>query len=333
MGDHRDFNGAWSRWLFCAADAPIRYLNMDEQPDTGISEVLCQLYGELEKLPKMDYFLTPAAGQLFETWQHHLVDAQQAEASTGLGFVYPKIEAYTARLALWLHIVNAALRREQPSQLIDTATMEKAIQLAAYYLWQHRLIHTHNSPESGLASVALKVQKYVERVGEVTASKLKSGVRALRHMAAAQIRQLMQTLASSGYGQVQGEGAEMKYAAMALPRIDRIDTELTPVSIAETFIYQEPEPPVDTIDSPETGPLADSPTTLQKGTQIQVWFKQAWVPATYLRALTHSVLSQLTGKLDEGHQIDLSVPNSLITFPFQVAWAYRIALADIRVGP
>jgi Protein of unknown function (DUF3987) len=85
MGDHRDFNGAWSRWLFCAADAPIRYLTIDEQPDTGISAALGQLYGELEKLPKMDYFLTPAAGQLFEAWQHQLVDAQQAETSTGLG--------------------------------------------------------------------------------------------------------------------------------------------------------------------------------------------------------------------------------------------------------
>jgi hypothetical protein len=51
-----------------------------------------------------------------------------------LGFVYPKIEAYTARLALWLHIVNSALRQEQPTPMIDAATMEKAIQLAAYYL-------------------------------------------------------------------------------------------------------------------------------------------------------------------------------------------------------
>jgi hypothetical protein len=89
--------------------------------------------------------------------------------------------------------------------------MEKAIELAAYYLWQYRLIHTHNSPDSGLAAIALKIQKFVERVGNATASALKSGVRDLRKMATDQIRQLMQTLANAGYGCVTGEGASMVY--------------------------------------------------------------------------------------------------------------------------
>jgi Protein of unknown function (DUF3987) len=197
MGDHRDTNGAWSRWLFCAADAPTRYLSLSQEPDTGIAETLFWLYSELGKLPTQDYFLDDSAKRMFEYWQRQLVDEQQAQSAFGLKLVYPKIEAYTARFALWLHIVNAVLRREPPTQLISGLTMGWAIQLAAYYLWQHRLIHTHNSPESGLASVALKVQKYVERVGEATASKLKSGVRALRNMAATQIRELMKTLANS----------------------------------------------------------------------------------------------------------------------------------------
>jgi Protein of unknown function (DUF3987) len=338
MGDHRDFNGAWSRWLFCAADAPIRYLDIDEQPDTGISEALSWLYGALEKLPKTDYFLTPAAGQLFETWQHQLVDAQQTETASGLVYVYPKIEAYTSRLALWLHIVNAALREQQPTQLIDAATMEKAIELAAYYLWQHRLIHTHNSPESGLASVALKVQKYVERVGESTASKLKSGVRALRNMAAAQIRELMKTLANTGYGQVQGEGAEMKYAAMPPPKIDTNDAELTRLSIPIPQAAQAVAVQVDVIDNPEieSHSLIVEPSTdssLQEGTPIEIWFKQAWLPATYLRSLTHSVLSHLTGKLDDGHQVKLSIAEVLFDSTRQIVSAYRVASADIRICP
>ncbi len=338
MGDHRDFNGAWSRWLFCAADAPMRYLAIDEQPDTGISEALSWLYGALEKLPKTDYFLTPAAGQLFETWQHQLVDAQQTETTSGLVFVYPKIEAYTARLALWLHIVNSALREQQPTQLIDAATMEKAIELAAYYLWQHRLIHTHNSPESGLASVALKVQKYVERVGEATASKLKSGVRALRNMAAAQIRELMQTLANTGYGQVQGEGAEMKYTATPPPKIDIDDAELTRSSIPIPQAAQAVSIPVDVIDedeialhSPELVPHYEA--SLQPGIPIEVWVQHNWMPATYLRSLTHSVISHLTGKLDDGHQVKLSIADSLLESTFQIASAYRVAFADIRVCP
>jgi hypothetical protein len=327
MGDHQDFNGAWSRWLFCAADAPTRYLDIDEQPDTGVSDALSWLYGALEKLPKTDYFLAPGAGHFFETWQHQLVDAQQAETSSGLVFVYPKIEAYTARLALWLHIVNATLREQQPTQLIDAATMEKAIELAAYYLWQHRLIHTHNSPESGLASVALKVQKYVERVGESTASKLKSGVRALRNMAAAQIRELMKTLANTGYGQVQGEGAEMKYAAMPPPKIDTDDAELTIVSSAVIPIERPIESPIDIIDEPQNllvpQPPLNPEVTYQAGTQVEIWRDGKWLPARYLSSLLNSVLSHVTRKLDDGHQVALNHE------PFP---PHRVATTDLRLA-
>lgn len=213
MGDHQDCNGGWSRWLFCVVvNTPPQYLQLlQEDYDTGITEALARLYIDLEKVPQQDYLLNFEAKQLFESWQHQLVDARQCEDCPGLQLAYPKIESYTARLALLLHIVNPVLQGEQPNQIISGETMERAIELAAYYLWQHRLIHTQNSPESGLAAVSLKIQKFAERVGTVTASRLKSGVRALRKIEADQIRQLMQALANAGYGSVQGEGTEMTY--------------------------------------------------------------------------------------------------------------------------
>jgi Protein of unknown function (DUF3987) len=264
MGDHQDTNGAWSRWLFCAADAPPRYLNLSgDEPESKITETLTWLYTELAKVPRQDYLLSFEAKHLFEAWQHQLVDAQRAEAALGLQLVYPKIEAYTARFALWLHIVNAVLRREQPTQMIGEVTMEQAIELAAYYLWQHKLIHMHNSPDSGLAAIALKIHKYVERVGEATASKLKSGIRALRKMGAEQIRQLMQTLANTGYGAIRGVGAEMTYIPVpgdqqlqldltnpATPEIiDTVDAGLTVASIDETASAQGIHIGIDGIDN------------------------------------------------------------------------------------
>ncbi|MGF1498410.1 MAG: DUF3987 domain-containing protein, partial [Elainellaceae cyanobacterium] len=212
MGDHRDVNAAWSRWRFCAANAPPRYLNLTgEEEDTGIRDSLNFLYDELEKLPPRDYILSDEAKQLFETWQHQLVLAEKQEPVVGLQRAYPKNEAYTARLALWLHVVNAVLRGEQPGPAISGETMAKAIELAAYFLWQCRLIHTHNAPDSGPAALGLKIQKYAEKVGEVTASLLKSRLRPLRNMAVNQIRQLMQMMAKAGYGLVRGEGSKMTY--------------------------------------------------------------------------------------------------------------------------
>lgn len=266
MGDHQDHNGAWSRWLFCAADPPPRYLQLlQEDEDTGISEALAYLYTELEKVPQQDYLLSFEAKRLFETWQHQLVDAHRAEDAPGLQLVYPKIESYTSRIALWLHIVNAVLRREQPSQIIDGETMEKAIELSAYYLWQHRLIHAHNSPDSELAAISLKIQKFAERIGEVTASRLKSSIRALRKVETGQIRQLMEDLANAGYGSVQGEGTEMTYIpkpgiqppqsgfspSLKSEVFDSIDTAEMTMSMAEIQIQQEQQCSVDAIDVAE----------------------------------------------------------------------------------
>jgi hypothetical protein len=44
-----------------------------------------------------------------------------------MGLVYAKIESYAARLALWLHIVNAVVRDEVPGPVISGETMQAAL--------------------------------------------------------------------------------------------------------------------------------------------------------------------------------------------------------------
>jgi Protein of unknown function (DUF3987) len=332
-GNHQDSNGSWSRWLFCAAQAPPRYLNLQsDEPDTHITETLTWLYHQLERLPKQDYFLTPEAKVLFEAWQHQLVDTQRDEESCGLQAVYPKIEAYTARLALWLHIVNSVLRRECPTHLITEATMEQAIELAAYYLWQHRMIHTQGSPDSGLTAIALKIQKFAERLGEVSASRIKSGIRDLRNMATTQIRQIMESLAQTGFGQVRGEGgtmtyvpgAEQTFTASSAETIDSIDPTMTTRSIDEIQIPSEIAATDDTIDrvpvSPSSSETEVPIRSFNRGDAVEVWFQNRWQLATYLRSVSHSVISRITQKLDDGHQVSL---------PHQ-AYPYAVATTDLR---
>jgi Protein of unknown function (DUF3987) len=316
-----------------------------EETDTGISETLIWLYSELEKLPTQDYFLDHSAKRMFEYWQRQLVDEQQTQQTFGLQLVYPKIEAYTARLALWLHIVNAVLRREAPAQMISGLTMGRAIQLAAYYLWQHRLIHTHNSPDAGIAGIALKIHKYVERVGEASASKLKSGVRVLRNMAADRIRQLMQTLADSGYGKVHGNGSDMTYyvkppnqkvidttdpenpiASIALtPAPSSIDTEIdkidkidaSPQPIDQTPAHNQIEPSMNQLLVDETAPGL----SYKSGSSIEIWRDGQWLPGKYINTVIHSVLSHITRKLDDGHLVTLAHAPSSPT---------RVADTDLR---
>ncbi|WP_414585331.1 DUF3987 domain-containing protein [Scytonema sp. PCC 10023] len=254
MGDHNDYNGNFARWLFCAAKSPKRYLRLvgeNTAPDTGISEALRQLYIKLASVPEQDYFLDTEAAVFFEAWQHSLVDAQAGEESYGLRVVYAKIEAYTARLALWLHIVNTVLRGETPSQVISGDTMEKAIELAAYFLWQHKLIHAQNSPESGLMSWGLKIQKVAERLGGATASMLKSGIRAFRKKPTFEIRRLMEMMAAAGWGRIEDKGSNLVYVPNGAPPsgIDKFDRDLTLVSIAQTSTNTAFDNRIDSVDT------------------------------------------------------------------------------------
>jgi len=227
MADEVNFiaSGYSARFLYCSIkDAPARYLDLlsPSAPDT-LKEKLHWLYGELEKLPQADYFLSPEAKVLFQGWNHTLVNAEIEEAHFGLSLVYAKIESYTARIALWLHLVNAVLRGEKPLPAISGETMQHAIEIASFYLGQHKLIHAHNAPNRQMEGIFLKVQnlaqKYLAKSGKgVGASFLKTRINALKSWVVEKIRNsIFKTLAAAGHGRIEGEGSDMVYIPNTTP--------------------------------------------------------------------------------------------------------------------
>ncbi|MGH2413321.1 MAG: DUF3987 domain-containing protein, partial [Microcystaceae cyanobacterium] len=168
MGDEVNFiaSGYAARFLFCSIiDAPVRYLNLFNSSDAveRLQKKLRWLYEELSKLPEADYLLDHEAKVLFQAWNHTLVDAEMEEAHFGVSLVYSKIESYTARIALWLHLNNAVLKGEKPAPIISGEEMKHAIEIASFYLWQHKLIHAHNCPTRQLEGVFLKTQTQAEK--------------------------------------------------------------------------------------------------------------------------------------------------------------------------
>ena len=214
-------SGYSSRFLYCSiVDAPARFLDLLSTPNPAANELkekLTWLYAQLEQLPETDYFLSHEAKVLFQGWNHTLVNAEMEEKHFGLSLVYAKIESYTARIALWLHVVNAVLRGEKPHLAIDGRTMQHAIEIASFYLDQHKLIHAHNAPTRQPEGIFLKVQTQAEKVLKkcgkgVSASFLKSRINALKGWAVEKIRAcIFKALAASGHGRIEGEGSEMVY--------------------------------------------------------------------------------------------------------------------------
>lgn len=208
MKDHDDTTGEWARWLFCATPAPpskIDLLSADAELDIGVAESLRQLYLRLEEMKPANYLLSHEAKVIFQEYQHMLIDWQIEENHDGLQNAYPKFESYLSRLALWLHVVNAALAGLQPETVISEATMVQAVALTDYFIGQLRLIYAHNSPTSGLTGILLKMQDYSERKGiGLVARNFKMGVRLLKEVPTAEIRNYMQTLVEGGYGKFEG---------------------------------------------------------------------------------------------------------------------------------
>lgn len=239
MGEHDDSAGVFARWIFDCAESPPRFISFDDEPDTGIDNLLTNLYKRLELMPQADYLLNSEAKEAFLQWQNYLVNRELRE-SGGLQLVFPKIEAYTARFALWLHVVNAALAGETPAPTIDGCTMSRAIEMAQYYLSQYELIMAVNSPQAGLTGVLLKIFNYLkEKPDGTTIGKLKAGIRSLRGVDKTEIQSHCHWLVENGYAVLDGK---------KIKSVDTVDKKLTPLSTAEPLIYQGVERKVDKVD-------------------------------------------------------------------------------------
>ncbi len=244
MSDDVNFisSGYSARFLYCSIlDAPPRYLDLlTPKNNSNFTETLEWLYEKLEQLPQQDYLLTREAKVLFQAWNHTLADDEREENYFGFSIVYAKIEAYAARIALWLHIVNSVLAGKLPEPTIDGETMRCAIEISSFYLWQQKLIHGNNAPSRKLEGIFFKVQTQAEKYFAkskqgLNASFLKTRINALKGWAVEKIRTVVfKALAAAGHGRVEGEGSEMKYIPLSQELVD-VGAKLVVSPIAQMY--------------------------------------------------------------------------------------------------
>ncbi|MEO0377914.1 MAG: DUF3987 domain-containing protein, partial [Cyanobacteria bacterium P01_A01_bin.17] len=169
MASHDDPMGEFSRWLFCAADAPPSYLDLSKDVgDIGLTKALINLIQQLDGLPGRDYLLSHEAKLAFMGYQHDLTDRAIATDHPGLQAAYPKFETYFGRFILLLHIVNAVLAGQQPAATVADHTVEIARQWTEYYIGQFKLLMAVNSPQQGMTGDILRLHQYLERRPERT---------------------------------------------------------------------------------------------------------------------------------------------------------------------
>ncbi|MBW4441895.1 MAG: DUF3987 domain-containing protein [Plectolyngbya sp. WJT66-NPBG17] len=255
-----DASGLMARFLFCAEDAPLGYLDLQSEDNSAqqLAIVLKELYGALRAMPDRDYLLSRESKFLFQCWQHHLTDLASAESHAGLAAVYPKIETYTARFALLLHVLNAMFSGGNPAAVVSGETMEKAIALAQYYLNQAKIVYCTNDPESKEDKTLMALIELGRKKGVLTAREAKIGVRSLREQTPAQIRDLFTQLVALGHGLIEGDGIRAKWIyarSKAKP-----ESEITIVSTEQT---KPPKPEPEITITPTEPPQKASKTKWQ----------------------------------------------------------------------
>ncbi|PHJ60257.1 hypothetical protein VF14_11530 [Nostoc linckia z18] len=179
--DFEDYTGEFARWLFCLVPGDIAYIDLFKGHDDAgslLQAMLTNLYLQVDRLPKKDYFLTDDAKRIFQEYHRRLTDAEIEENHPGLRATYPKLKSYLARLALWLHIVNAALAHCEPESMISVQTMHVACQLTSFYLAQAQILYKGSNHQ--ITGNLLKIKEYIEKRDGVTAREIKAGVFSLR---------------------------------------------------------------------------------------------------------------------------------------------------------
>ncbi|MGD1950725.1 MAG: DUF3987 domain-containing protein [Leptolyngbyaceae cyanobacterium] len=165
MGDHRDSCGEWARYLFCAADAPLAYIDLlSDDGDTGLRQTLIALLEILDELSECEYYLSSNQAKIaFMEYQHELTDRAVATDHPSMQAAFPKFESYFGRFILLLHIVNAVLAGKKPSTTIGARTVDMARRWTEYFVGQFRLLMALNSPQEELTGHLLQLKNYIER--------------------------------------------------------------------------------------------------------------------------------------------------------------------------
>jgi hypothetical protein len=189
--------GILCRWLFCAKKLPPSYLDLlnDSDQEPTLDYYNQAIINSLQILPKTDYILSREAKQVFQEWQHQLVNQMQSQPMEAMRVAYPKFESYCLRLALIFHClwgIYGNYSTSVPAEIID-----KAIYVVNWYIAQYRYILAKNAQSHNIEGYALRLLTLLERKKELTIGQARKYDRCLYKLKENDLKILFETLCSA----------------------------------------------------------------------------------------------------------------------------------------
>ena len=211
-------DGLWAR--FAWVRIPITPSpGIQEGTTYDLSELLKSLYRNLGRLPDKTYRLDRQGIRIWNEW-HHEIDRQiLAEPSDILRASLPKTKDRAARIALVLHLIEAAVEgNRDPDTVIPAETLTKAICFTRWLQGQTRLLYGElgvvDNPE------AARILRFVNRFKGCGSVKAKQVVQWWSPKSdrpnAAEARKFMEKIVRLGWAVPNGDPAHADYSITIL---------------------------------------------------------------------------------------------------------------------
>lgn len=202
--DLDDPDGHWARFLFVSQPLAAAIME-DDGTGVNISELLTNCYRQVTDLGKREYTLSKEAFKRYQKVYNYLEQKRVNHPQGGMRAIFSKMEGVIGRLALNLHAVSAAVNgtvNGVNDTEISIDTMNKAVELAGFYMSEIKAIHAESAAEGGeLSALLAKLLDSALTAGRLTTRDAIRKNNAIKTNS--QALDLLRELESCGYGSVE----------------------------------------------------------------------------------------------------------------------------------
>jgi hypothetical protein len=261
LDDCSDSDGGWARFLFVNQPNAASQMSVDGG-SYDLTDLLADLYRQIDALPATTYRLSPEAFRLFCKAYNRLEKKRVSDRLEGMQAVWGKSEGRIGKLAVNLHVIHALMKGQTPSEEIPVEFIQAAITLTKYYAQQVQSLYTQFSDPDALAPHLANVIQLAQRKGGwIKASDVYLSITKKHRPSGSTVREWFSELVLMGKGEVKGEGRSLQFRAFSdkhpptpppfgqsSEKLDDFRQELDKSSNAESTIYQDTQELLDKLD-------------------------------------------------------------------------------------
>jgi hypothetical protein len=246
LGSCEDDNGNWARYIFVHQPIAAATWQDDDGSSIDVPELLATHYELISEYEPAEYRLSPEAskkfGQLYNDYEQRRVN----ESNPALQAVIGKSAGRVGKVALNLHLLEAAARcRAVPDLEISVETIERAAMVAEFAIEQIAAIYSDCDTQSNHNPFMARIVELSRRKGTISAREVYQAMPSRSDRPnTARIREFFTELAENGFGKIVGEGKSVQFHAFS--------EQVTPEPIPEAA----PEPKLTPGDYVEIAPGA-----------------------------------------------------------------------------